>query len=159
VADEAVRKLQAELTRSKAEADRQRKRADDEAHKRQKEVQRLKDRQVEGELRAMAKAAGFSDPDYFMHLFMRAVVADKTSQPQAMLDKMKESHPHFFTVAPPVEMKGNTAPPESQHPGEKKPDQPPAGTSAAAPKVVDVDKMTPQEFAKHTRAYGYTSGG
>lgn len=160
MADEAVKKLQRDNERLKLESARHKKMAEDTAKKGAREIARMKDKQVEAELRQFAASAGFNDPDIFIHMFMRAVVADKALTPQGYVEKLKATHAYMFGVAPPppVKVMPSTAPPESKQPGEKKPEQQPAGNAAASPKTPDVEKMSPQEFARHARGYGYTPG-
>jgi hypothetical protein len=161
--DEAVKKLTAENARLRTDAAKASKRADDETRRRQKEVQRLKDRQVEAELRMAAVQAGIRDPDYALHLFARAAAGGKAQDPAKFFTELKPAHAFLFgdvVAAPPappvVTATPTTAPPESRAPGEAKPNAAPAGAPPAAP---NADKMSPHEFAARTRAvYGFTPG-
>jgi hypothetical protein len=165
VANEVVDKLTreknaAEARAKKSETDRL---ALEAKHK--KDVQRLKDKNIEAELRFTAKSAGITDPDYATHLFARAAASGQSTDPDAFFTSLKTSHPFLFvaSTAPaaippkPTEVPAGTAPPESAQPGEAKPTPAPAGSSTAAENPVD--QMNPTEFGKHMRQkYGYTSG-
>jgi len=167
MADDAVRRLTAENQRLRSRADREAKRANDEARKRQREVARLKELQLDAEFRAEATAAGIMDPaaaDYAVHLFGAAVEAGKATEPKAFFGQLKKTHTYLFAgaAAPParVEIPADTAPPESNQPGETKPKPPPAGGGPGggpgAPK--NADSMNPQEFAAHQGRYGFRPG-
>lgn len=162
VADEVVRKLQAENLKLKNDAEKRRQEAAIAEKKRQREIARLRDRQIETELRYMAKSAGIVDADYACTLFARAAAKDTNIEPEKFFAGLRQSHAYLFTAAPAAPapeptVPAATAPPESKQPGETTPPKPTPGESATAP-TVDVDKMSPSEFARHTRSYGYAPG-
>lgn len=159
VADDAVKKLQAENKRLQDAADKANRRAEDEAKKRQKEVSRLKEREILNHLNALAKELKINDPQYAIHLFARAAAAKPGIKPEEYFPSLKTTHPHLFAeVAAPI-VPASTAPPESQQPGEVKPQPAPAGGQPGSAQAENVDDMSPQQFSKRTQSrYGYVQG-
>jgi hypothetical protein len=158
----ALVKLEQENAKLRQKADAEARRATVWESKHKKDTTRLKDRQVEMELRVKAAQAGVQDPDYAIHLFAKAASAGATTDPDAFFGGLKGTHVYLFAAspvaAPPraVDVPVTTAPPESRAPGEETPS--PAATGAATPNA-DTDKMSPQDFARHARTtYGFVPG-
>ena len=154
--DEALRKENEKLRR---ESETRKRELELATRKHKKDITRLKDRQVDAELRLEAQRAGIVDPGYAVHLFSEAVRASQTNDPVAFFAGMKKSHPHFFVapvVAAPVEIPATTAPPESTQPGGVTPTPANAGTPTAPTNAED---MSTQDFNNYTRRqYGFSPG-
>ena len=127
----------------------------------EKRLRGANDARVEAELRAEARMAGITDPDYAITLFARAVGKDATLQPEAYFAKLKETHAHLFIVAAPappppkVVVAPTTTPPESQATGEVKPKPATAGEPTTEK---NAEQDSAQEFAARQRSYGYVPG-
>ena len=149
--NEKLRKSNEKLTREGGQA----------VKKLEKRLRNSTDARVEAELRAEARIAGITDPDYAVTLFARAVGKDGTLQPEAFFAGLKETHKHLFVVAPPappppkVVVAPTTTPPESTATGEVKPKPATAGEPAAEK---NAEEDNPQEFAARQRSYGYVPG-
>lgn len=167
VATDVVAKLQAEKAKLEAEITKSKKATADLEAKHKKDVQRLKDKQTEAELKFMAKGHGIVDVDYAIHLFARAAASGQATDPQAYFGSLKNSHVFLFQapvattvvetkVEPPAIITPVTTPPESTQPGEVKPPVAAATTGGAGP---DVDKLDGPGFNRHMRSkYGYVPG-
>lgn len=162
-ADQAVAKLQGENEKLRRDAETSKRRAEEWERKHRKDTQRLKDRQIESELRFLAAQTGIVDTEYAVHLFSRASASDKAQEPQPFFASLKTTHAYLFTTptAPPPKavtpvVMATTAPPESGQPGESTP----RPAAAGAPKApTDVTDLPNSQFAERTRAvYGYTAG-
>ena len=158
-ADESLMRENAKLKR---EVDQRKREVEFTKKKASKDVQRLKDRQIDAELRFAAMAAGITDPDYAVELFARAARDGKEKDPAKFFGSLKTSRPYLFekTATPPeaapAEVPATTAPAESAQPGEVKPTPAPAGTPTGG---VKVEEMSPQEFTQYTRSqYGFSPG-
>ena len=126
----------------------------------EKRLRNANDARVEAELRADARLAGITDPDYAVSLFARAVTQDATLQPEAFFASLKTTHPVLFSApanpAPaPKVVAPNTTPPESPSTGEVRPKPAAAGEP---PREQNAENDTPQEFAARQRSYGYVPG-
>ena len=105
-------------------------------------------------LAAEARSAGVTDPDYAVELFQRAV---KTKGPDELKDftaakffgDLKKSRPHLFA---PVEVPADTS-----HKGETAPK--PADAPKPTATVVDVKKMTKEEYAAYLTKRGISYPG
>ena len=149
--NEKLRKNNEKLTRESGQA----------VKKLEKRLRNANDARVDAELRADARMAGITDPDYAITLFARAVGKDATLQPEAFFAKLKETHAHLFVVAaapaapPKVVVAPTTTPPESTATGEVKPKPASAGEP---PVEQNAEQDNPQEFAARQRSYGYVPG-
>jgi len=127
----------------------------------EKRLRSANDARVEAELRADARLAGITDPDYAVSLFARAVTKDTTLQPETFFASLKETHPILFAApvqaapAPKVVVAPTTTPPESPATGEVRPKPAAAG---APPREQNAEHDSPQEFAARQRSYGYVPG-
>lgn len=159
-ADETVRRLQQENQRLKRRADIATRQANDANKKRQREVQRLKDQQMDAEFRIEAIRAGIHDPDYAIVLYSRAAAKGDVPQPSEFFGGLKASHPHLFVAPQPVTVAipASTAPPESQQPGEAKPTPAAAGAATGGGGGKTADDMSPNEFEAHKKRYGWSGG-
>lgn len=166
VATDVVAKLQAEKAKLEAEVIKTKKATADLEAKHKKDVQRLKDKQTESELKFIAKGYGIVDVDYAIHLFARAAAAGQATDPQAYFGSLKNSHVFLFQApaaapvvekpAEPVVVTPTTAPPESTQPGEVKP---PVAVATPGGTGQDVDKLDGPGFNRHMRSkYGYVPG-
>lgn len=157
-ANDAIAKMQAENEKLRRQVATANKTAQDWQNKHKKDTSRLRDRQIETELKSEALRAGVVDPDYAVTLFARAAAKGEASDPAVFFGTLKTSHGHLFngaTAPAPVTVSPTTAPPESLQPGENKPSPTPAGTPAT---VANVEAMSPQDFNRHLRSYGYQPG-
>jgi hypothetical protein len=127
----------------------------------EKKLRNSNDARVEAELRADARMAGITDPDYAITLFARAVGKDGTLQPETFFAGLKATHAHLFVAAAPapappkVVVAPTTTPPESQATGEVKPKAATAGEPVAEKHA---EQDSPQEFAARQRSHGYVPG-
>lgn len=160
-ADAALAALRAENEKLRKTNERIQRESQQAAKKAEKRVRNANDARVEAELRAEARLAGITDPDYAVNLFARAVGKDATLQPEAFFAGLRETHPVLFATAaappppPKVVVAPTTTPPESTATGEVKP-QPNAAGAPVVEKNAEED--TPQEFAARQRGYGYVPG-
>jgi hypothetical protein len=149
--NEKLRKSNEKLTREGGQA----------VKKLEKRLRNSNDARVEAELRADARMAGITDPDYAITLFARAVGKDGTLQPETFFAGLKATHAHLFVAAAPapalpkVVVAPTTTPPESQATGEVKPKAATAGDPVAEKHS---EQDSPQEFAARQRSYGYVPG-
>ena len=149
--NEKLRKNNEKLTREGGQA----------VKKLEKRLRNANDARVEAELRAEARVAGITDPDYAVTLFARAVGKDVTLQPEVFFGKLKETHPVLFATAvpapppPKVVVPPTTTPPESTATGEVKPK---AAAAGEPPVERTAEEDNPQEFAARQRSYGYVPG-
>jgi hypothetical protein len=158
--DETVKQLQTELADTKRRLDKATRAGQDMTKKHKREVRRLKDRQIEADLKADAARAGIKDVDYALHLFAKNVADGNTSKPREFFGGLKNSHAFLFGAngapAEPKDIDPSTAPPASAAPGEVTPEPAPSGDPAPAPSVDDMDS---RDFNNHARSkYGFTPG-
>jgi hypothetical protein len=161
-ADAAMAQLRAENERLRKTNERLTREGVQERKKSEKRLRNANDARVEAELRADARLAGITDPDYAVNLFARAVGKDATLQPEAFFAGLKDTHPVLFATAatpavppPKAVVTPTTTPPESTATGEVKPHPNAAG---ALPVEKNAEEDTPQEFAARQRGYGYVPG-
>lgn len=161
-ADAAVAQLRAENEKLRKHNERISRESAQAAKKAEKRIRNANDARVEAELRAEARLAGITDPDYAVNLFARAVGKDATLQPEAFFAGLKETHPVLFANAatpvvpkPKVVVPPTTTPPESTATGEVKPQPAQAGTPTVEK---NAEEDSPQEFAARQRSYGYVPG-
>ena len=159
-ADVAVAQLRADNEKLRKTNDKLTREGGQAVKKLEKRLRNANDARVEAELRADARLAGITDPDYAVNLFARAVGKDATLQPEAFFAGLKETHPVLFATAsepppPKVVVAPTTTPPESTATGEVKPQPNAAG---AIPVDRNAEEDSPQEFAARQRGYGYVPG-
>jgi len=161
-ADAAVAQLRAENEKLRKSNEKLTREGGQAVKKLEKRLRNANDARVEAELRAEARIAGITDPDYAVTLFARAVGKDATLQPETFFGKLKETHPVLFATAavpaappPKIVVAPTTTPPESTATGEVKPKPATAGEP-----TVDrnAEEDSPQEFAARQRSYGYVPG-
>jgi len=156
--NEALQRIQTENAALKRRLDKSARELQVSAKKSAREARRLKDRQIEADLRAQAAMVGIKDPEYAIHLFAREVAAGKPADPKTFFAGLKASNAYLFgnvEPPPPQMLEPSTAPPESPAPGGVTP----TPTGAGARGVVDTSSMSPQDFAAHTKAkYGFSPG-
>jgi hypothetical protein len=158
VADLAAKKYAAEIDRLKKQNDISKKQALEWERKHKKDTTRLRDRQVETELRLLAVRANVVDPEYAVHLFARAAAKGDVVDPAVFFKGLQATHAFLFsapTAPAVVDVRAVTAPLESQQPGEDRPSPTQAGSLGA---TVNVEDMDPQQFSKHLRSYGFVPG-
>jgi hypothetical protein len=160
-ADAALAQLRAENDKLRKNNEKLTREGGQAVKKLEKRLRNANDARVEAELRADARLAGITDPDYAVNLFARAVGKDATLQPEAFFAGLKETHPVLFATAaapppPPKVVVGvTTTPPESTATGEVKP-QPQVAGAPVVERTAEED--SPQEFAARQRSYGYVPG-
>ena len=155
-ADSALRQ---ENERLKKERDRLKRESEDRVRKAERQARKASDRATTAEMKAEARVAGIKDPDYAVHLLVRAVLADENIEPAKFFEGLKKTHPILFENPPPppapVPIPASSAPPESPALGEVRPAPAAPG---APPADVNAEKMDDQAFARHQRSYGYVPG-
>lgn len=160
-ANAALEQLRSENARLRKSQERMTRESAQTVKKLEKRVRSANDSRIEAELRAEARIAGITDPEYAVSLFARAAGADAAVTPESFFAGLKTTHPVLFASATPaapaprVTVAPTTAPAESPAAGEVRPTPTPAG---APPSEINAEEMSSQEFAAHQRRYGYVPG-
>jgi hypothetical protein len=157
--NEALKTIQAENVNLRRKVDKLSRAQMDVQKKHKREVRRLKDRQIEADLKATAARQGIRDVDYAVHLFAKEIASGKTTKPNDFFTGLRTDYGYLFngTAAPvPDVLDPETAPPASTQPGEATPEPKAPGTPAPA---VNVDDMDNRDFSRHAQSkYGFTPG-